>query len=265
MVNFPLCLSPWPVGYSSSGHYVFTQQCPKMPEEEGAVFFAPLDSPLRESKVFSCIPQLTYPYVLLARLTTFAKFQTNHQQGGWNYLDWTYGNLPPWGWGEPQAPLKHMAAWYAIKIERECLLGKHQHCLLHKGNCLEKALIKISFVSCQIGYIFLLALFLCLHPKWSKMESHSSSKANRVSRPVFRALSAISSPCHWGCCCLPFFLSMSSSCPLSSPSPPSCPSSSFFSFSFSFFFFLQPFKAIKKNSYLMACTKKSQVHMAWRL
>lgn len=110
-------------GYSDYGHYVFTQQCPKVPGEEEGMFFS-LDSLLRISKLLSCIPLLTYPYVLLTRFTTFAKPQTNHWQGEQNYFDWIHGNLRPWGGGGPQAPLKHVAAWYAIKIERECLLGR---------------------------------------------------------------------------------------------------------------------------------------------
>ena len=82
-------------------------------------------------------------------------------------------------------------------------------------------------VRVRFGYSFLLALSLCPHPKWSKMKSHSATKANHVSRPrglqtrtllynILNFASHIQS-LPLGLCCLPPFLFFSSSCPSSRP------------------------------------------------
>lgn len=169
-VNFPFYLSllPWGLqdGYSDSEYYVFTQQGVRERTRHG---FS-LDSLLRISELFSCIPQLTYPHVLLARFIIFAKPHTNHWQGGRNHFDWIHGNLPPWGWGGPQAPLKHMAAWYAVKIERECLLGRQPTVFATQGKLFRKGFNQnFLCIRVRFGYSFLLALSVLLlnDPKWN--------------------------------------------------------------------------------------------------
>lgn len=106
----------------------------------------PLASLFKE-KLFSCIPQLTYPYVLLVARFTDCKPQTNHCQRGWNDIAWIHPNLCPWGCRGPRSPEAHSSLIFYQNGERMSA-GESTNSVCHtRKKYLEKALFKCSVVS----------------------------------------------------------------------------------------------------------------------
>lgn len=144
----------------------------------------PLLASFFKEKLFSCIPQLTYPYVLLVARFTNCRPQTNHCQRGWNDIAWIHPNLCPWGCRGPRSPEAHSSLIFYQNGERMSA-GESTNSVCHtRKKYLEKALFKGSFVSgSDLARFVFLKFPYVLDLNDLKKKSYAVSEADFLSRP----------------------------------------------------------------------------------